>query len=129
MTATEKESAAVGRTVFVTSEDPALDYTPALQFGDRIVGVFPPGQIHLHPRVALFRARAALREMKAGDYLALVGDPVKIGICAVVAAERVGKVNLLRWNRHTAEYVLIEVDFTEQSPAASAAAVMAAANG
>lgn len=61
--------------------------------------------------------------MTGDDYLALVGDPVKIAICAVVAAERTGKVKLLRWNKRSTEYVPIEVDFAEQSPEEVAAAI------
>lgn len=101
--------------VYVTSEDPNLDYSPALRFGDRVIGVFPPGQVHLHPQIALYRARGVLREMKPEDYLALAGDPVKIGICVMVAAERVGRVKLLRWNRQTSSYIPIEVDFLDRT--------------
>lgn len=100
--------------VFVTSEDPRLDFTPAMQYGD-LVGVFPPGQVHLHPQVALFRARGILRLMKPEDYLLLSGDPVKIAICAAVAAEVAGKVRMLKWNRHTMSYLPIEVDFLDRN--------------
>lgn len=99
--------------VFVTSEDPRLDYSAAREFGTEIIGVFPPGQVHLSPQIALYRARAVLRSMKREDYLALVGDPVKIGICVAIAAERCGKVKLLRWNRNTLNYLPIEVDFLD----------------
>jgi len=100
-------------TVFVTSEDPRFDYTAALEFGSSVVGVFPPGQVHLQPQVALNRARSVLASMRPTDYLALSGDPVKIGICVAVAVERVGRVKMLRWNRHTLSYIDIEVDFLD----------------
>lgn len=101
--------------VFITSEDPKLDYSPALEWGERIIGVFPPGQVHLHPQVALYRARGVLREMQPDDWLALSGDPVKIGICVAVAAERIGRVKMLRWNRQTMNYLPIEVDFLDRN--------------
>ena len=101
--------------VFVTSEDPHLDYTPALDYGESVVGVFPPGQVHLHPQIALYRARAVLQSMQPGDYLALVGDPVKIGICVAVAVELIGRVKMLRWNRQTLSYLPIAVDFLDRS--------------
>lgn len=101
--------------VYVSAEDPRLDYTSALQFGSEIVGVFPPGQVHLHPQVALNRARGVLRGMNRDDFLVLSGDPVKIGICYVVAAEQVGRVRALRWNRQTSEYVEVAVDFLERA--------------
>lgn len=100
--------------IFVTSEDPKLDYTPALQYGSSISGVFPPGQIHLHPDVAINQARKILRSMEPDDYLALAGDPTKILICGVIAAERVGKVKILKWNRQSMSYVPIELDFITQ---------------
>lgn len=102
--------------IFVTSEDPSLDYSPALQFGDKLVGVFPPGQVLLHPQVALFRARGILSKMLPEDYLALVGDPIKIGICMVVAAEIVGKVRVLKWNRQSYSYLPVEIDFNDHMP-------------
>lgn len=102
--------------VYVTSEDPHLDYTPAFEFGDKIIGVFPPGQIHLNPQIALYRARAALRDITTEDYLALVGDPIKIGICFGVVMERLGVVNALRWNRQTTSYLHIAINFLDRNP-------------
>lgn len=99
-------------TVFVTTENPTLDYSPAYQFGENIVAVFPPGQVHLNPQVAIYRARGVLKAMQPGDYLALVGDPLKIGVCMTVAAERLGKFNTLKWNRQSLSYLAIPVDFT-----------------
>ena len=85
--------------VYVTSEVPGLDYQPAYEYGSELVAVFPPGQIQLSPQVALYHARTVLRQMTADDYLVLSGDPVKIGICVAVAAELLGEVQMLRWNR------------------------------
>lgn len=101
--------------VYVTAEDPIYDYTPALAFGSQVIGVFPPGQIHLSPQVALGRARSVLRNMQPDDFLALSGDPVKIAVCAVVAYERNLRVRFLRYNRQTKSYVEVAVDFSEQS--------------
>lgn len=98
-------------TVYLTHEDPRFDYTPARKFGRLIKPIFPPGQIQLSPQVALYRARLILREIDGSDWIALVGDPIKIGICVAVAAERLGRLRLLKWNRHTLEYLPIEVDF------------------
>lgn len=112
---------AAGSVVYITNEDPNYDYSAALEFGARLVGVFPPGQVHLSPQVALNRARGAMRDMKPGDFLALAGDPVKIAICAQVAAEMLGRVKFLRWNRQTRTYIEIEVDFDTTAAAVPAA--------
>ncbi len=103
------------RRVFVTSEDPNLNYAPALQHGRSIVGVFPPGQVHLHPEIAVAHARNVLRDFNQSDALALAGDPVKILICGAIAAENAGKVRVLRWDRQTTSYVEIVVDFSDFS--------------
>lgn len=101
--------------VYVTAEDPRFNYASALDFGDQLVGIFPPGQVHLHPQVALNRARGVLRDMDREDFLVLSGDPVKIGICYAVAVEQVGRVRALRWDRHTSRYIEVAVDFLERA--------------
>jgi hypothetical protein len=100
-------------TVFVTHEDPRLDYSPAFKWGERMVAVFPPGagQITLSPQSALANARRVMQTMTREDFLVLVGDPVMIGLCVAVAAELVGRVRMLRWDKRTLSYVPVEVDF------------------
>lgn len=100
-------------TIFVTHEDPRLDYAPAFKWGERMVAIFPPGagQVTLSPQVALANARRVLASMTRDDYLVLVGDPVMIGLCVAVAAEMVGSVRMLRWDKRTLSYVPVEVDF------------------
>ena len=104
-------------TIYVTHEDPRLDYSPAYRWGDKIIAVFPPGagQITLSPQSALANARARLSSMTRDDYLVLVGDPVMIGICVAVAAELVGRVKLLRWDKRSLSYVPVDVDFIGRS--------------
>ena len=101
------------RRVFISSEDPRLNFAPALKFGDELIGVFPPGQVHLHPQHALMQAHKTLSAMRPDDYLVLSGDPVKIAICVTVAAWMHFKVRMLRWDRQTASYVEVAVDFRE----------------
>lgn len=103
-------------TIFITAEDPMYDYTPALKYGERLVGIFGAGQVHLAPRDAVLHARQVMKSMRAGDYLALSGDPIKIAICSAVAADYAfdaqQKVKFLRFNRQTKSYIPIEVDFS-----------------
>lgn len=115
--------------VYVTSEDPRLDYSAAYAFGSEVIGVFPPGQVHLNPQVALYRARQVLAGFEREDYLALVGDPVKIGLCVAVAVERVGRVKVLRWNKQTFTYIPIEIDFLSRPPLSILADPLAASAG
>jgi len=96
-------------TVFITCEDSRLDYSGALAFGGKAVAVFQQGQTFLSPAQDLEKARTVLFNMEEGDYLALSGDPVRIAICAIAAAEVVNNIKFLRWNRHTMTYVPVEV--------------------
>lgn len=107
-------------TIFVTHEDPRLDYSPAYKFGEKMVAVFPPGagQVTLSPQTALGQIRRVLNAMTREDYLVLVGDPVMIGLCTAVAAELIGKVKLLRWDKRALAYFPVEVDFLARSSSA-----------
>lgn len=111
-------------TIFVTHEDPRLDYSPAYRWGDKLVAIFPPGsgQITLSPQAALANARTKLRTMTRDDYLILVGDPVMIGLCVAVAAEMIGRVRLLRWDKRSLSYTPVEVDFIDRVPAGASTA-------
>lgn len=110
--------------VFITQESKgrngqSLNYSPALHWGDRLVGIFEAGdQVGLFPQRALGHARSVLKQLKPEDFLVLSGDPVIIGICIAVAAELVGKVRLLRWNPQDFTYTPIEVDFVDRVPVA-----------
>jgi hypothetical protein len=101
-------------TVYITSEDPNYNYSAAYKHGEKLVGVFAPGQVHLSPQVALYHALKVLRDFQPDDFLALAGDPIKIAVCSVVAQEKVAKVKFLRWDRQTREYIPIEVDFDDR---------------
>lgn len=103
-------------TIFVTHEDPRLDYTPAYRWGEKIIAIFPPGsgQITLSPQIALANARKVIQSMGRDDYLILVGDPVMIGLCVAVAAEMIGRVKLLRWDKRNMSYTPVEIDFIDR---------------
>ena len=107
-------------TVFVSQEDARLDYSPARKWGEPIVAIFPPGQVQLSPQVALAQARRTLQGMTRDDFLVLVGDPVMIGLCVAVAAEKIGRVKMLRWNKWDFKYYPVEVDFVERADILSA---------
>lgn len=67
-----------------------------------------PG-LALQPLVVHFKH--ALRNFSSEDFLLPVGDPVLIGIATHIAAKaNAGRVNLLRWDRVTAQYIKIGVE-------------------
>jgi hypothetical protein len=103
-------------TVFISHEDPRLDYSSAYSFADKLVAVFPPGpgQVTLSPQTALGLVRSKLSGITTDDYLILLGDPMMSALCVAVAAEFTGRIRLLRWNRFTKAYIAIEVDLLER---------------
>ena len=88
------------------------DFTPALVYG-KIEVLFQGGQnipLATHPIIREIRTK--LRTIRPTDYLLLAGDPVLIGIAVVVASQiTVGKINLLKWDRATGQYLKVPVDF------------------
>lgn len=112
-------------TVYVSHEDPRLDYSGAYKFAEKLVAVFPPGpgQVTLSPQNALGLVRAKLRGISVNDYLILLGDPMMSALCVAVAAEYTGRIRLLRWNRFTLSYVPVEVDLLERNSDGEVAAL------
>lgn len=99
---------------FVVQENPNFDYSPVREYAEwppKVV--FHPGQVTLRPQSALRHARNVLGDMYPEDYLLLSGDPVMIGICMAVAADLIGTVRALRWDRRSFTYIPIEIDFDE----------------
>ena len=105
-------------TAFVTYENPDLDLSPADKWVDSIVLIFPErvSQITLQPQTALARVRKVLSTMTRDDYLILLGDPVMMGMVTAVAAELLGKVKILRFDRREFKYIPVEIDFVSRTP-------------
>lgn len=57
------------------------------------------------------RVRDALKEdgFTASDWLLLVGNPVLIATVAAIAAELVGELNVLQWNRTNKAYAPVRL--------------------
>lgn len=89
---------------------PMHDLTPARTYGDLEVLISTNNiGIAIQPIVA--KLRTALKDFSDDDYLLAVGDPVAIGICTAIASEmNRGRVNILRWDRQTRQYVSIEAN-------------------
>ncbi len=99
---------------FLVQDNPTLDFSPLREYAAWPPEVvFDPGQVTLHPQHALKHARTKLQGMQEDDFLLLNGDPVMIGICLAVAAELIGRVKLLRWDRREKIYLPITLDFDQ----------------
>ena len=97
--------------------EPSVDLAPAREFGE-IISVFPPGHLWVGGNTAfnfVATARTALADFTANDYLLLLGDPLALGVAAVVAAERAGGlVTFLRWFNREKRYEPFAVDLSEE---------------
>jgi hypothetical protein len=108
------EQGAAQPRAFLVQDNPTLDFSPLRAYASWPPEVvFDPGQVTLHPQHALEHARSKLKFMQEDDCLLLNGDPVMIGICLAVAAELIGRVKLLRWDRREKIYLPIALDFDQ----------------
>jgi hypothetical protein len=88
---------------------PTVNMTAAHRYGE-FVEMLPPGA----NRLATAPLTQALKEKMAGykkeDYLVAIGDPSIIAISSAIAVDRTsGLLRLLKWDRQTNDYILVEV--------------------
>jgi len=97
--------------VFVVQQT-QVDYTSAAKFGRLEPPILPQLQnvaLSTLPTIREFRSR--FHDFNDKDYLLLVGDPVAIGIAVAVAAElNKGRVNVLKWDKHSRSYIEISLN-------------------
>lgn len=108
-------------TVFITHEPHRIengvvksifDMTPAGEYGN-IEVLIPAGASLLStvPMVRMMRDR--LRDFSDADYLLPVGDPASIMAAGAIAAEiNNGRVKILRWDRMTRRYIVVQIDIS-----------------
>lgn len=84
---------------------PKYDLTPASIYGPMEVLLRTNNVgLSLQPIVAEFKRK--LKDYSDDDYILATGDPIAIGIAVSVAAKNNrGRVNLLKWDRQTRQYV------------------------
>lgn len=105
-------------TVYITQRQPTFDLTPAMEYGD-IKTIMPTGsQIYFEADEFVHIARDKLKDVTPEDYLILTGDPIMMGICFAVMAEKTGGVvRCLKWDRRKGSnggYVFVNVNFESQ---------------
>lgn len=87
---------------------PKFDFTEAAQFGTlkEIVGEFE--DILFTDRIASI-VQSSLEEFTQDDYLLAVGDPTVIALCAGVIFRKHSSVKMLKWDRQTRKYLMLEL--------------------
>lgn len=91
----------------------SFDLTPARQYGSLEV-LLRSGPVLLDPVPATERLWEKLRDFTSRDKLLCLGDPVAIAAAAsIVGQVNGGIIPLLVWDRHTKQYLEINVDVNQ----------------
>jgi hypothetical protein len=87
---------------------PKFDFTEAAQFGTlkEIVGEFE--DLLFTDRITSI-VQDALADFQPDDYLLAVGDPTAIALCAGVIFRKHSSVKMLKWDRQTRKYLMLEL--------------------
>ncbi len=89
---------------------PVFDMTPAMVYGELVV-LLPPGNVMLSTAPMVQELKHKLRDFDDGDYLIPAGDPAAMAAASMVAASmNRGRVNILKWDRETRQYVKMRIE-------------------
>jgi hypothetical protein len=87
-----------------------MDLSSVAAYGKPEV-LIPISEIGIAVQPLIFELRNKLRNYGDEDYILPTGDPVAIGVCVALAADsNRGKVNILRWDRYTKQYINVKVN-------------------
>lgn len=87
-----------------------FDLTPACEYGTLEV-LIPAGASLLSTIPMVRTMRDKLHDFSDADYLLPVGDPASMIAAGAIAAEmNHGRVKILRWDRATRKYIVIQID-------------------
>lgn len=99
--------------VFVTQENPALNYLPAEEFGDVVFLTredFSPVRNSLHNDALMAEVRSKLKDFDPErDFITVSGSPVVTAVVFMILSERTRIVNILRWSNrdHLYQHLVI----------------------
>jgi hypothetical protein len=100
--------------VFITQENPALNYLPAEQFGEILFmtrGDLSPVRSSLSNDALVTELRAKVREFNpAEDFIVISGSPVVAGIVFMLVGEKTKHLNVLRWSNRDRVYQHLVID-------------------
>ncbi len=101
--------------VYITQENPNLNYLPAEEFGEVIFltrGDFSPIRNSLNNERLIDEVRTKLRKFDpAVDYVVMSGSPVVSGIVFMLLREITDTLNVLRWSNrdHFYQHLILSV--------------------
>jgi hypothetical protein len=87
------------------------DLTPALAYGELSILVSKKRYMTINSQPIINEFKRKLQKFSDDDYLLLIGDPLLIGLATTIAAQmNRGRVNLLKWDRETTQYLMVPCD-------------------
>lgn len=98
--------------IYTTQDNPYLDLSPALDFGDEIITLLPRGDMNFSTRHSANTIRLGLEDFKPTDYLLMMGDPIGIALTVLIVSRLLplgASLNLLKWNKQTGVYLPIKL--------------------
>lgn len=94
--------------VFITQENPNLNYLPAEEFGEIIFltrGEYSPVKNSLNNDKLIDELRSKLKMFRPRiDYMVISGSPVVSGIVFMLIREMTDTLNVLRWSNRDRVY-------------------------
>lgn len=99
--------------VFITQENPNLNYLPAEQFGDIVFLTredFSPVRNSLHNDALIAEVRQKLKDFNPEtDFITVSGSPVVAAVVFMILSEKTKAINMLRWSNrdHVYQHLVI----------------------
>lgn len=94
--------------VFITQENPNLNYLPAEAFGEIVFmtrGDLSPVRNSLNNEALIEELRGKVREFNAReDFIVISGSPVVAAVTFMLLRDRADTVNVLRWSNRDRVY-------------------------
>lgn len=97
------------RTVYIVQDSPGKNLLPAKKFGKFQV-LLSLRDLKQSPDIILQKLGDRLIDIKENDYVLLIGDPLAIGLTMIVVLDLVNKINVLKWDRRSYKYDVVEVE-------------------
>ena len=96
-------------TVYVLQENPSLNFTAALDYGE-LTYLLPAGGIHAEPNSIVSLLKNKLKGFDPlKDYLLPVGAPFLIGVAFGIVLNRFQEISFLEYDRIESKYKLRKV--------------------
>jgi len=87
---------------------PTVNIDPAKKFGELNI-MLPPEANRLELSSIVAVLKRMMKDYSANDYVLALGDPMIIAVAAVIAERAAGSLRLLKWDKQSRDYIVMEV--------------------